>query len=173
MSLALYPFKSVSYTHLDVYKRQVYIIDKPGAGQSQIFAAEISASTTDKDNDAFSLMNTMLGGSFLSRLNMNLREDKHWSYGAGSSLGVSKGPGMFYAGGGCQTDKTKESIQEINKELSQLVSTRPIDKTEFEKEQSASILALPGYWQTNSGILAFLYNSVLYNRCLLYTSRCV
>ena len=74
----------------------------------------------------------------------------------------------FYAGGGFQTDKTKESIQEINKELSQLVSTRPIDKTEFEKEQSASILALPGYWQTNSGILAFLYNSVLYNRGLDY-----
>lgn len=146
----------------------VYIIDKPGAGQSQIFAAEISGSTTDKDNDAFSLMNTMLGGSFLSRLNMNLREDKHWSYGAGSSLGASKGPGMFYAGGGFQTDKTKESIQEMNKELSQLVSTRPIDKTEFEKEQSASILALPGYWQTNSGILAFLYNSVLYNRGLDY-----
>ncbi len=149
----------------------VYIIDKPGAGQSQIFAAEISGSAMDKEDDAFSLMNTMLGGSFLSRLNMNLREDKHWSYGAGSNLRASKGPGLFFAGGGFQTDKTKESIQEIHKELSQLISNKPITKTEFQKEQSASILALPGYWQTNNGILSFLYSSVFYNRGLDYPSK--
>lgn len=149
----------------------VYIIDKPGAGQSQIFAAEISGSAMDKDDDAFALMNTMLGASFLSRLNMNLREDKHWTYGAGSSLRSSKGPGLFYAGGGFQTDKTKESIQEINKELSQLIANKPISKTEFEKEQSASILSLPGDWQTNAGVLGFLYRSILYNRGLDYPGK--
>ncbi len=149
----------------------VYIIDKPGAGQSQIFAAEISGSAMDKDDDAFSLMNTMLGGSFLSRLNMNLREDKHWSYGAGSNLRASKGPGLFFAGGGFQTDKTKESIQEIKKELSQIIADKPINKTEFEKEQSASILSLPGDWQTNAGVLGFLNNTILYNRGLDYPGK--
>ncbi len=149
----------------------VYIIDKPGASQSQIFASQTSGSAMDADNDAFDLMNTMLGGSFLSRLNMNLREDKHWSYGAGSRLQPTKGPGIFYASAGVQTDKTMESLQEMQKELRNIVGNKPIDKTEFEKEQSSTILSLPGNWQTNSGVLGFLYSTVLYNHNLNYPGQ--
>jgi zinc protease len=146
----------------------VYIIDKPGAGQSQITAAVIAPSAMEKGYDEISLMNNILGGTFLSRLNMNLREDKHWSYGAGSGINAVKGPGIFSANAGVQTDKTKESIQEFLKELTQINSTRLIDADEFTKEQTSVILSIPGNWQTNTGIMEFLYSSIAFNRGLDY-----
>ncbi len=149
----------------------VYIIDKPDAIQSQLFAAEISLSAEDKDIDAFNLMNHILGGTFLSRLNMNLREDKHWSYGAGSYLRPVKGKGMFVATAGVQTDKTKESIEEILKELTQITTTKKIGKEEFENEQNSTILSLPDTWQTNNGIMNFLFNAILFNRGIDYPEK--
>jgi zinc protease len=149
----------------------VYIIDKPGAGQSQITAAEIAPSAMEKGYDEFSLMNNILGGTFLSRLNMNLREDKHWSYGAGSGINPVKGPGIFSASAGVQTDKTKESIQEFVKELTQINSTKPIAPDEFTKEQTSVILSIPSDWQTNNGIMWFLYNCVAFNRGPDYPSN--
>jgi zinc protease len=118
----------------------------------------------EKGFDEFFLMNNILGGSFLSRLNMNLREEKHWCYGAGSGINPVKGPGIFSAGAGVQTDKTKESIQEFVKELTQINSTKPIASYEFTKEQTSVILSLPSDWQTNNGIMSFLYRSVAFNR---------
>ncbi|MBK9510347.1 MAG: insulinase family protein [Cytophagaceae bacterium] len=100
-------------------------------------------------------MNNILGGTFLSRLNMNLREDKHWSYGAGSNISPTKGPGMFLANTGVQTDKTKESVVEILKELTQINDSKPIAQDEFEKEKNGAILSIPGDWQTNNGIIGF------------------
>lgn len=149
----------------------VYIIDKPGAGQSQILAAEIAPSTMEQGYDEFSLMNNILGGTFLSRLNMNLREDKHWSYGAGSGINAVKGPGIFIASAGVQTDKTKESIEEFLKELTQINNSKPITLEEFTKEQTSVILSIPGNWQTNSGMLDFLFSSVAFNRGLDYPNN--
>lgn len=149
----------------------VYIIDKPGAGQSQITAAEIAPSAMEKGYDEFSLMNNILGGTFLSRLNMNLREDKHWSYGAGSGIDPVKGPAIFSASAGVQTDKTKESIQEFIKELTQINSSRPVAPDEFTKEQSSVILSLPGDWQTNNGIMWFLQSCMTFNRGLDYPNN--
>jgi len=149
----------------------VYIIDKPGAGQSQIFAAEIAPSVMEQGYDEFSLMNNILGGTFLSRLNMNLREDKHWSYGAGSGINAVKGPGIFIASAGVQTDKTKESIEEFLKELTQINNSKPITLEEFTKEQTSVILSIPGNWQTNGGMLDFLFSSVAFNRGLDYPNN--
>jgi len=149
----------------------VYIIDKPGAGQSQILAAEIAPSAMEKGYDEFSLMNNILGGTFLSRLNMNLREDKHWSYGAGSGINAVKGPGIFIASAGVQTDKTKESIEEFLKELTQINNSKPNTLEEFTKEQTSVILSIPGNWQTNGGILDFLFSSVAFNRGLDYPNN--
>ncbi len=149
----------------------VYIIDKPGAGQSYIYAAEIAPPGTDQGKDAFDLMNNMLGGTFLSRLNMNLREDKHWSYGAYSGANAAKGPSIFMARAPVQTDKTKESIQEMLKELTQVNSTKPITQEEFSKEQNSAVLSIPGDWQTNNGIMGFLFTSVNFNRGLDYPGR--
>lgn len=164
------PKKKLSEIALPTHQ-SVYIIDKPGVQQSSIFAAELSPSASNPDQDAIELMNAILGGTFLSRLNMNLREEKHWCYGAGSRFEKTKGQCIFYASAAVQTDKTKESIVEFQKELSQLISTKPIGEMEFKNEQLSQLLSLAGGWETNDAVKDFLLNTINYNRGLDYPGK--
>ncbi|MEP6645652.1 MAG: pitrilysin family protein, partial [Saprospiraceae bacterium] len=152
-------------------KPTVYIIDIPDSDQSQINAALLSPAPNSQGYDAMQLMNTMLGGSFLSRLNQNLREDKHWSYGAFSFFMENKNQGMFIANAGVQTDKTKESLVEMQKELNQVNGAKMISEDEFKKEQNATLLEIPGRWETDASIRGFLQNALLYNKGLDYPSK--
>jgi len=149
-------------------KPSVYLIDKPGAVQSVIFAAEISPSETSKNYEAINLMNGILGGEFTSRVNMNLREDKHWSYGAGTMILWAKGPSFFTGYAPVQTDKTKESVVELKKEIEEYITTRPATQEEFDKVQENTVMALPGIWETNSAVSGTLSDAVIYNRGLGY-----
>ncbi|MDQ6889051.1 MAG: insulinase family protein [Bacteroidota bacterium] len=146
----------------------VYIIDKPGALQSIIFSAEISPSAKDPDYEKIQMMNRILGGEFTSRLNMNLREDKHWSYGAGSVNIDTKGPGFFAAYAPVQTDKTKESMQEMQKELTQYIGDKPATEVEFDKVQKNAVMQLPGVWETNGSVLNALQTAIEYDRGINY-----
>ena len=85
-------------------------------------------------------MNTVLGGQFTSRVNMNLREDKHWSYGAGTLLCDARGPRPFLAYAPVQTDKTKESVQELLKELRGIRGERPVTADELKAAQDSMTL---------------------------------
>ena len=87
--------------------RSVYLVDKPGALQSVILAGLPAPPTNNPDEISIETMNSILGGSFTSRINMNLREDKHWAYGARSTLIDAVGPRLFMAYAPVQTDKTK------------------------------------------------------------------
>ncbi len=149
-------------------KPLVYLIDKPGALQSIIFAAEVSPSSTDPDFEAIEMMNKIVGGEFTSRINMNLRENKHWSYGAFSINIGAKGQGFFTGYAPVQTDKTKESIAELNKELSAYVGDKPATEAEFAKVRGNAILQLPGTWETNSAVLISLQESLKYKRGISY-----
>lgn len=149
----------------------VYIIDKPGALQSIIFAAEISPSAKDPDYEPIQMMNKILGGEFTSRINMNLREDKHWSYGSYSVNIDAKGPSFFTGFAPVQTDKTKESVMELQKELTQYVTDKPATETEFNKVRGNSILQLPGTWETNAAVLGSLQDAVKYNRGIPYLNN--
>ena len=142
----------------------VYIIDKPGAAQSIIFGAEIGPSAKDPDDAKIQMMNRILGGEFTSRMNMNLREDKHWAYGAFTLIIPAKGQGFFAGYAPVQTDKTKESIVEMKKELTQLVGEKPITQKEFDKAQKNAIMQLPGNWEKNSAVLYDLQSSIDYER---------
>jgi zinc protease len=102
----------------------------------------------------------MLGGNFVSRLNMNLREEKHWSYGAGSRLTDAIGPGTFRAGAGVQTDKTAESMTEIRKELREILTTRKPDAAELKFAKDSIAIALPGSNETSTEI-AGSYGEIL------------
>jgi zinc protease len=146
----------------------VYIIDKPGALQSIIFAAETSPSAKDADYEPIQMMNKILGGEFTARINMNLREDKHWSYGAFSVNIDAKGPGFFTGYAPVQTDKTKESVTELLKELSQYVNDKPATEAEFNKVRGNSILQLPGTWETNASVLFSLQDAIKYDRGIGY-----
>ncbi len=144
-------------------KPTIYLIDRPGAQQTLIASAVAAPARGDKDDIAISAMNTVLGGAFTSRLNMNLREDKHWAYGAGSFTRDSKGPGLFVAYAPVQTDKTKESFAEIQKELREIVRGRPVSAEELAFAQNSMTLALPGSWETNGAVSGSLVEQILYD----------
>jgi zinc protease len=126
----------------------VYLIDKPGAVQSVILAAETAPPRLNPDDIAIEAMNTVLGGAFTSRLNMNLRETKHWSYGSSSFVIDARGPGVFAGYASVQTDKTAESFAEMRKELNDIVSTRPVTQEELTLAQNDLTHSLPGRWET-------------------------
>jgi zinc protease len=93
-------------------------------------------------------MNNVLGGTFTSRVNMNLREDKHWSYGAFTFIWAARGQRPFIAYAPVQTDKTSESLIELDKELRAIVGKQPITDAELSKAQQNQTLQLPGTWET-------------------------
>ncbi|MBX7248846.1 MAG: insulinase family protein [Caulobacteraceae bacterium] len=144
-------------------KPVIYLIDRPGALQTVITASQISPARGDADDIAIAEMNTVLGGAFTSRLNMNLREDKHWSYGAGSLTVDARGPGLFIAYAPVQTDKTRESFAEMQRELREVGRTRGITAEETLFAQNSMILGLPGSWETNQAVQGSLIEQLLYN----------
>jgi zinc protease len=134
-------------------KTAVYIIDKPGAIQSTIMAGHIAPPTNNPDEAAIDVLNTALGGAFTSRLNMNLREDKHWSYGAFSTFVDARGQRPFLAMAPVQSDKTKESLQEIVKEFRAIIRDQPITEEELKKTQENLTRSLAGQRETKGGLL--------------------
>ena len=141
------PVKNMAPVELP-QKSVVYLVDKPNAGQSIIFAGNVSAPPNAAGEIAVQAMNDALGGNFSARLNMNLREDKHWAYGAGSLLWSARAQRPFIAYAPVQTDKTRESLAEINKELRGLLSDRPVSPEELARIQANETLRLPGSRET-------------------------
>jgi len=129
-------------------KSAVYLIDKPGALQSVIIAGVVALPRANPQEIAIEAMNDSLGGTFGSRLNMNLREDKHWSYGAGTRIRDARAQRPFYAVAPVQTDKTKESLVEMNKEFRGIIGDHPIGADELAKIQANETLKLPGSRET-------------------------
>lgn len=143
-------------------KSEIYILDRPGSLQSLIFAGHIAPSSNDPDDIAIEMMNTIFGGTFTSRINMNLREDKHWSYGASSFLMGALGQRPFIIYANVQLDKTKESMVEIKRELEEYLTTRPATIEELEKNKQNEVLSLPGTWETMRSVLGSLVTMVKY-----------
>jgi zinc protease len=129
-------------------KSTVYLIDKPGALQSVIVAGVVAPPRANPQEIAIEAMNDSLGGTFGARLNMNLREDKHWSYGVRTVLRDARSQRPFYAIAPVQTDKTKESLVEMNKEFRGIVGDHPISVDELTKIQLNETLKLPGSRET-------------------------
>ena len=134
--------------------RKVYLIDKPGAAQSQIRIGWVGVPRSTPDFFALRVLNTILGGSFTSRLNMNLREEHGYAYGAGSSFDMRMGAGPFYAAAGVQTDKTSEALKEFFNELTRI--HQPIDPKELEKAKNYLALLLPRNFETTAGMAGSL-----------------
>ncbi len=143
--------------------RAVYVVDKPGALQSVIIAGLPAPPTNNPDEIAIEAMNSILGGSFTSRINMNLREDKHWSYGARSTLIDAVGPRMFMAYAPVQTDKTKESMIELDRELRGILGPRPPEADELAKAQQNRTLRLPGQYETKRAVLGALVKILVHD----------
>ena len=156
------PKKNVGTVALTA-KPAVYLLDRPGSLQSVIIAGHVAPPTNNPDEIAITTMNNILGGDFTSRINLNLREDKHWSYGSGSFVLSARGQRPFIGYAPVQTDKTKESMQELLKELREIIASRPITAEEFAKVQTNQMLSLPGSWETIGAVGGSLNEIVQYS----------
>lgn len=141
----------------------VYMIDRPDSDQSVILAGRLMAPRNNPDEVALQAANDVLGGSFTARINMNLREDKHWSYGARSVVFDARGQRPWFVLAPVQTDKTADSMAEIDKELTGVVGDTPPTADEVEKVQDQSTLTLPGRWETNDAVLGSLSEIVRFD----------
>ena len=151
--------------------RVVYLIDKPNAKQSYIVAGQLLPPTATDEEIKISYMNYAIGGSFTSRLNMNLREDKSWSYGVRTRLADAKGQRAMLVTAPVQTDKTSESIIEIIKEYDAYLNDAPISDEELAKAKASKTLRLPGQFETLGALKSGVSGIVTYNRDLDYLNK--
>jgi zinc protease len=143
-------------------KNVVYLVDRPGSGQSVIIGAQLAPPLKDPDALALQLVNDIFGGKFSSRINMNLREDKHWSYGVRSVLPAARGQRPYISISAVQTDKTKESMIELVKEYNGIAGEKPITDEELKDDQNNTTLGLPGNFETAQQ-LSGAYGTILQN----------
>jgi zinc protease len=129
-------------------KPRVYIIDRPGSEQSVIMTGLIAPPKTDASDVPLQIMNVILGGTFGARLNMNLREDKHYSYGAQTILLTARAQRPYISYAPVQTDKTKESLVEMLKEFRGITGPQPVTAKELSDAQANQTLSLPGARET-------------------------
>ncbi len=127
---------------------RVYLLDRPGSIQTMVIAGQVAPPRANPQEIAQTAMNTVLGGAFTSRLNMNLREDKHWAYGARTLLFDARGQRPFIAFAPVQADKTAETVVEMRKELTGIRGERPVTADEVGMARGKLTLALPGRWET-------------------------
>ena len=152
-------------------RREVYLIDKPDAPQSQIRIGWIGVPRSTPDYFPIQVMNTILGGAFSSRLNMNLREKHGYTYGAGSAFDMRASPGPFAASAGVQTDKTSESLKEFFNELNAILQTVPSD--ELSRAKNYVSLRFPSGFETTGDISRRLEEVLVYRLPEEYFSKYV
>lgn len=138
----------------------IYLIDKPGAAQSSFRIGSVGVPRSTKDYFALTVMNTILGGSFSSRLNQNLREAKGYTYGAGSRFDMRRAAGPFSASAEIVSAKTDSALLEFMKELNNIRQSVPTD--ELSRAKRYLQLQLPGNFETTQQIAAALVPVALY-----------
>jgi predicted Zn-dependent peptidase len=140
--------------------RKIYIVDKPGAAQSQIAIGWVGVPRSTPDYFALRVLNTVLGGAFTSRLNQNLRETHGYAYGASSAFDMRASAGPFVASAGVQTDKTAEALTEFFKELEGIRA--PIPAAEMDKARNYLALLLPRSFETTGSVAGSLEQQFVY-----------
>lgn len=141
---------------------KIFLVDRPESQQTFIVSGYLTKPYGQLDETAIEQMNNVLGGDFTSRINMNIREDKHWAYGAGSFISNTAGQRPYLVFAPVQTDKTKESVQEIIKEVNQFVGDKPMTQAEFDKTKQNTVMGMSGMWETNNAVNASARNLVKY-----------
>ncbi len=131
---------------------KIYVIDRPESPQTMIYSGYLIDKYGSVDENALDQVNNVLGGDFTSRINMNIREDKHWSYGVRSFVQNTKGQRPFLIMAPVQTDKTKESVQEITKEISSFITDKQMTEAEFDKTKQNTVMGMAGMWETNAAV---------------------
>lgn len=142
---------------------RVYLLDRPDSIQSIVFGGQVVPQRGHPDELALEAFNHALGGAFTSRLNLNLREDKGWTYGAHSLLWSARGQCPFLLYASVQTDRTADSLREMDREIRAMLDDRPIEDGELEMARTQLVGSLPAQWETLAGIGGALEDLVTYD----------
>lgn len=151
------PIKSVPTVQRATSPR-IFLVNKIDAGQTLLLGADLAPPKSDPDDTAMGLASSVLGGLFVSRLNMNLREDKHWSYGAASQLGAARAQRPFVIYTQVQADRSADGLQEIFKELRGITGKQPITAEELKFAADNFVVGLPGDNETNTEVAGSYLN---------------
>jgi zinc protease len=143
-------------------KSVVYLLDRPGSEQSAILGATMLPKYGFNGELSLQLMNEVLGVGFNSRINMNLREDKGWSYSARSIIRGTQSERPFIAYSSVQTDKTAESMLEIYAEIKGIMTDNPARTEELARSLDKRTLTLPGRWETAGAVEGDIATMVKY-----------
>lgn len=149
-----------------VRRRRVILVDKPGAAQSEIRIGMPAVSRDTPDYDALVAMNTVLGGSFTSRLNQTLREEKQYTYGARSGFSFGKYAGPFTAQAGVQTNVTDSALVEFMRELRGI--REPVPEEELARARNYAALRFPARFESVASIANQLEELYVYDLSLDY-----
>jgi len=141
-------------------QRQIVLVDMPGAEQSQVRIGWVGVPRSAPDYFPLQVLNTILGGSFTSRLNQNLRETHGYSYGASSRFDMRLSAGPFFAGAGVQTDKTAEALREFFNELTAI--GKPIPADELTKAKNYVAFGFPSNFETIGDFSAQIEQQIVY-----------
>jgi len=140
--------------------RRIYLVDKPGAPQSQIRIGWAAVPRSTPDFFPIQVMNTVLGGAFSSRLNLNLREKNGYTYGASSFFDMRAAAGPFVAAAGVQTDKTAAALKEFFNELTAI--GQPVPADELARAKHYVSLRFPSGFETTGDISTRLEQVLVY-----------
>jgi zinc protease len=141
---------------------RLVVVDKPGAPQTALRIASLAAARASPDYPALQVMNAALGGLFSSRINLDLREDKGWSYGVFSNFHYHRTPGPFAISGSVRTDVTGPAVAEIVKQVRGM-REKPLPAAELAGARDAQVYSLPGQFETNGAIGASLSELYLFD----------
>ncbi|MFZ5638084.1 MAG: M16 family metallopeptidase [Pseudomonadota bacterium] len=133
---------------------KVYLVDKPGAPQSVILAAHLGPTGATPGDLALETVMRNFGGMATSRLNRNLRLEKHWSYGTSGGVSGARGPRSFVVVAPVQTDKTRESMLEVMKEIRGVAGERPLVGEEYDSIMRSQVARLPGRFETLDALIS-------------------
>lgn len=149
-------------------KSLIYLLDKPGSPQSMVIGGHLLPSTKEEDNIDLDMAVRILGGGFNARLNMNLREDKGWAYGARANVSnaIGQRPLIYYAP--VQIDKTVDSLREIIREAEDYLGDYPATEEELTRSKDGILRSLPGRYETNGAIRGTLSDFQKFERPLDY-----
>jgi zinc protease len=146
----------------EITKAKVIIVDRPGAQQTMVRLVQRGVRRSTPDYAALEVMNSELGGVFSSRINLNLREEHGYTYGASSFFIFRRSMGYFVAGGGIRTDVTAPAITEIQKEIQRMIDA-PIKPDELSLAKDSQARSLPGMFETSGGEAGALAEIYMYN----------
>jgi predicted Zn-dependent peptidase len=143
---------------------RIVLVDRPDSPQSLIYAGIPTALKGTDDLLPVVTANDSLGGSFLSRINMDLRENKHWSYGASGSFNRLENAAPYIVNAPVQADKTGAAIASLRQEMRSFFGDRPLTQAEFDLSISGAIRSLSGNFETSSGVLSAMQANDLFRR---------